>query len=181
MSAPSATPAAQPPRETALARALANAPVGHAELVSTAPSLPVGAVDPSAARRGATSQRPRRPAPGHAAGNLESEGQSARMRVGIIALAVALGLVLALQAFDAPRLWRLSLFLPFFLTLFGATQALYRTCPSLAARGVREVCGAEEPVVRAAERDRSRSVGHRILLLSTVGAALATAVFVLMP
>lgn len=177
----SASPPPRAPRESALARALANAPAGHAELVSTAPSLPVGAVDPTAARRGATGQRPRRPAPGRPAGNLESEGQSARMRVGILALAVALGLVLALQAFEAPRLWRLTLFVPFFLTLFGATQALYRTCPSLAARGVREVCGAEEPVARASERSRSRSIGHRVLWLSVVGALIATAVFVLVP
>ena len=113
--------------------------------------------------------------------NLESEGQSARMRLGIGALAIALGLVLTLQSLDAPRLWRLTLFVPFFLTLFGATQALYRTCPSLASRGVREVCGAQEPVARASERQRSRQLGHRVLWLSVVGAAAATAVFALVP
>lgn len=124
-------------------------------------------------------QAPRHPP--RSAANLESEGQSSRMRLGIAALAIALGLVLTLQALDAPRLWRLTLFVPFFLTLFGATQALYRTCPSLAARGVREVCGSEEPVARASERQRSRQLGHRVLWLSTLGAAVATAVFALVP
>lgn len=179
--------ASQPPRAhrpSALARSLANAPVSHAELVTTAPSLPVGPVEPAALTLAGpmpVGQRARRPVLGRPTGNLESEGQSARMRIGIISLAVALGLVLALQALDAPRLSRLSLFLPFFLTLFGATQALYRTCPSLASRGVREVCGAEEPVARASERTRSRAIGHRVLLLSAVGAAIATAIFVLVP
>jgi hypothetical protein len=177
----------QPPRAhrpSALARSLANAPASHAELVSTAPSLPVGPVEPAALPPTGpmpVGKRARRPVLGRPAGNLESEGQSARMRLGIIALAVALGLVLTLQSFEAPRLWRLSLFLPFFLTLFGATQALYRTCPSLAARGVREVCGSEEPIARASERTHSRSIGHRVLLLSVVGALIATTVFVLVP
>ncbi len=119
--------------------------------------------------------------PPRPAANLESAGQSSRMRLGIIALAVALGGVLALQALEAPRAFRLLLFVPFFLTLFGATQALYRTCPSLAARGVREVCGGEEPVARASERQRSRQLGHRVLWLSALGAALATAGFSLLP
>lgn len=177
-------PTSRAPRASALARSLANAPATPAELVTTAPSLPAGPVEPVAtALQGAlpVGQRARRPALGRISGNLESEGQSARMRLGIIALAIALGMVLALEAFDAPRLWRASLFLPFFLTLFGATQALYRTCPSLAARGVREVCGAEEPVARASERSRSLALGRRVLWLSTLGALAATSVFVLVP
>jgi hypothetical protein len=109
--------------------------------------------------------------------NLESAGQSSRMRLGIAALAFALGLVLALEALEAPRLYRLVLFAPFFLTLFGATQALYRTCPGLAARGVREVCGTEEPVARASERQRIRQLGNRVIVLSTLGAIAATAIF----
>lgn len=115
------------------------------------------------------------------AANLESAGQSSRMRLGIAALAIALGLVLLLEALDAPRLFRLSLFAPFFLALFGATQALYRTCPGLAARGVREVCGTEEPVARASERQRNLQLGRRVVLLSTLGALAATAGFFFVP
>lgn len=115
------------------------------------------------------------------AANLESAGQSSRMRLGIAALAIALGLVLLLEAIDAPRIFRLSLFVPFFLALFGATQALYRTCPGLAARGVREVCGTEEPVARASERRRHLQLGRRVVLLSTLGALAATAGFFFVP
>lgn len=137
--------------------------------------LPRARIAP-AARVAQAPRHPPRPA-----ANLESAGQSARMRLGIAALAVALGAVLALEAFEAPRAWRLVLFLPFFFTLFGATQALYRTCPGLAARGVREVCGSEEPVARASERQRSQQLGRRVLWLSLLGAALATAGFSLLP
>ncbi len=122
--------------------------------------------------------------PRHAArpaANLESAGQSSRMRVGIAALAIALGLVLLLEAVDAPRIARLSLFVPFFLALFGATQALYRTCPGLAARGVREVCGSEEPVARASERQRNVQLARRVVVLSAVGALAATAGFFFVP
>lgn len=148
----------------------------------TSPVAAQTAFDPAHARLAPAvrvAQAPRHPP--RPAANLESAGQSARMRVGIAALAVALGAVLALEAFEAPRAWRLVLFLPFFFTLFGATQALYRTCPSLAARGVREVCGSEEPVARASERQRSQQLGRRVLWLSVLGAALATAGFSLLP
>lgn len=151
------------------------APMSSAVAAQSASEMPRARVAPVVR----VAQAPRHPP--RPAANLESAGQSARMRLGIAALAVALGAVLALEAFEAPRAWRLVLFLPFFLTLFGATQALYRTCPSLAARGVREVCGSEEPVARASERQRSQQLGRRVLWLSLLGAALATAGFSLLP
>ncbi len=142
---------------------------------------PMGPVTPLGSPRTSLSRIARSPRHPARTANLESEGQSARMRLGIIALAVALALLLGLQALEAPRLWRAFLFVPFFLALFGATQALYRTCPSLASRGVREVCGSEEPVARASERQRSRQLGHRVLWLSALGAVIATVVFLLLP
>lgn len=167
------------------------APAADSEASPVASSEPSSLATPLAAQDAFGRPRPRvapavrvAQAPRHPprpAANLESAGQSARMRLGIAALAIALGAVLALEAFEAPRAWRLVLFLPFFFTLFGATQALYRTCPSLAARGVREVCGSEEPVARASERQRSQQLGRRVLWLSILGAAVATAGFSLLP
>ena len=89
--------------------------------------------------------------------NLETGGQNARLRMAVFSLAVALGSALLLQYFDAPKLLRLGLFVPFFAAGFGAMQGLYRTCPGLAAQGMREgVSGDEEHIVRSNDLERTR-------------------------
>jgi len=52
---------------------------------------------------------------------------SARLRHGVVALAVALALGVALVESGVPAIWRLTLFVPFFFAAAGFYQGLYRT------------------------------------------------------
>jgi hypothetical protein len=113
--------------------------------------------------------------------NLETGGQNSRLRVAIFALALALTLALGLEYVGAAKQWRALLFVPFFFALFGVTQGMYRTCPGLAARGVREVCGVEEPIANAVELKRTRQLARKVVIMTTVGAVAATMVFLWLP
>jgi len=50
-----------------------------------------------------------------------------RLLGGVVLLAVAIGLAVALVVLDAPRLWRISLFLPLWGAALGYYQARERT------------------------------------------------------
>lgn len=95
-----------------------------------------------------------------------------RRVVGAVGLAVcALGSVV-LIADGAPRLWRLILFLPWWTACLGIFQARARVCVALAARGLRNLDGKQEPqplveleeVQREARRVHVRSLLTAVLL-----------------
>ncbi len=60
-------------------------------------------------------------------GNLSPGAASARLRAGVIALAVALALGVALVQLQVATPWRMALFVPFFFAASGFYQGLYRT------------------------------------------------------
>lgn len=115
--------------------------------------------------------------------NLETYGQNGRLRMGVFFLAVGLVMALGFEVYGASRGWRLSLFVPFFMGAFGAFQGLYRTCPTLAAKGTREgvAPGNEERVINSADVERSRRLSRKVLAFSLINAVLATSVFVFLP
>lgn len=115
-------------------------------------------------------------------GNLQMSGQNARLRWGGLMLVVALVLSVALVQADVARWWRLSLFVPFAMAAFGAWQGLFRTCPGLVSKGMRESsCGMEEPIRRSDELDLSRRDARRVLQGTLVTALAATTVVCLIP
>jgi hypothetical protein len=60
-------------------------------------------------------------------GNLTARPTATRLRTGVVALALALALAVALVYFQVPWVYRLLLFVPFFIAANGFFQALYRT------------------------------------------------------
>ena len=60
-------------------------------------------------------------------GNLSARPTAARLRGGVVFLALALILAVALVYAQVPWAYRLLLFLPFFVAANGFFQALYRT------------------------------------------------------
>ena len=60
-------------------------------------------------------------------GNLSPLAASARLRHGVVALAVALALGVVLVELSVPAVWRLTLFVPFLFAASGFYQGLYRT------------------------------------------------------
>ncbi|MCA9553415.1 MAG: hypothetical protein KC933_25485 [Myxococcales bacterium] len=114
--------------------------------------------------------------------NLKDHGQNARIRMGIVALTVALGAAVAVMEADLARPWRVVLFVPFFFAAFGAWQGLYRTCPGLVMRGTRETQEGDEVRVADPEQTRAaRRLATKVMLGSVATAACATALLVALP
>lgn len=114
--------------------------------------------------------------------NLASLGQNFRLRMGVLVLGASLVASVIIVKADVHRGWRAALFVPFFMAAFGAWQGLYRVCPDLAFRGVREDrTGAEDPIGRPQERASVRCIARRVLLISTLTAGLLTAVLIAVP
>ncbi len=98
-----------------------------------------------------------------------------RLIVAVAALAVCVGAALLLSLDGAPRYWRLLLFLPFWTAALGLFQARASVCVALAARGVRNLDGRQEPQPEAelaAVRKEAFRVHVRALLTALVLTAL---------
>ena len=104
--------------------------------------------------------------------NLEVAGQNSRLRLGVAMLGIALAITVVLVQADVHRGWRAILFIPFFLAASGAWQGLFRTCPVMAMKGVRESSGGETPVCWGRDASAAKSAGWMV-----IGGALATALF----
>jgi hypothetical protein len=63
----------------------------------------------------------------HRIANIGARGQQRRMRFGTIAFAAAAALAIALVALDAPRVARLTVFLPLWIAGLGVFQARDKT------------------------------------------------------
>ena len=97
-------------------------------------------------------------------------------------LFVALGAAILLVQADAPRIWRLGLFFPFGMAAFGAWQGLYRVCPGMTSKGVKEdELGNEQRMVRPEEIQRAKCLSRRVLSASLLTALSATALVFFLP
>ncbi len=113
-------------------------------------------------------------------GNLEAEAQDTQMRVGIVALALALGVATLLARSGASPGYRALAFVPFFFAAYGVLAAFYRTCGVTAIAGRRITCEGSERVADrdelAAQRKRGLGViGGSVLLAATATALLVAA------
>ena len=114
--------------------------------------------------------------------NLESSGQNVRLRMGVAMLGLSLlGTVLIVQS-GLHWAWRILLFMPFFMAAFGAWQGLFRICPGLAFKGVREnAAGGEDRIGRQRDLVQARRMARLVLGGATATAMLSTAVVTFIP
>ena len=92
-----------------------------------------------------------------------------------------LGTVLVVQS-SLHWAWRLPLFLPFFFAAFGAWQGLFRICPGMAFKGVRETpSGIEGPVQCESDLCAARQAARTVVLGALVTAVVSTAIVVFLP
>ena len=105
--------------------------------------------------------------------NIGTSERRQRLLIGVGAAAVCAVVTLIFILDGAPRLWRLSLFLPWWLSALGVLQARAQTCVALAARGQRQFGGAPEalPELEAAQTKRQ---ARRVLVQSFVVALCIT-------
>jgi hypothetical protein len=59
--------------------------------------------------------------------NIGPRGRRHRLRLGLIGLGAAVALAVILFAVDAPRVWRLTLFVPLWTAALGVFQARDKT------------------------------------------------------
>lgn len=97
--------------------------------------------------------------------------------MGVVGFSLTLALAVVLAKSGARPELRWLLALPFFLAVFGVTQALCNTCSILAARGQREREQGTEAILNPGELAMIRVRGRRILVLSALLALAAAGLF----
>ena len=111
-------------------------------------------------------------------GNLDARAQDNQLRLGLVALAMALAVTAFLTRIEGASAYRWVMFLPFFVAANGVLAAFYRTCGLTAFAGRRMTAEGAELVADRAELSAQRRIGLRVLGLSVGLAGLATALFV---
>lgn len=107
-----------------------------------------------------------------------------RRQAGWATAAAAALLLAALLAFDAPRPWRLTVFIPGFLAAVGFLQARLRFCAAYGLRGIYNVfrpAGYTETVGRQVDRRLDRRRALQVLALSALAALAPTLAVYLLP
>lgn len=109
--------------------------------------------------------------------NLDATAQDGQLRVGLLALTMALGLAAFL---DHRHAWlRPVVFVPLLVGAYGVLAAFYGTCGIAAASGKRRTPLGDEPVADRRELASQRKMGALVVGLSFLIAAAATTALVL--
>jgi len=104
-----------------------------------------------------------------------------RLVGGVSMLAVTVAAAGFLLWFDAPRLWRVSLFVPAWLGALGVFQVRAKTCVALAGRGLRNMDAGDEAITDPRELAQVRSQSRQVHVRAVLIAALVTTLIVLLP
>jgi len=108
--------------------------------------------------------------------NIGPRERQRRLVGGFFFLAIAICEAGCLLVFNAPRPWRLMVFLPTWAAAIGFFQVKARTCVALAARGLKNMDAGDEAITDPSElkavRDQSRAVHIRSVLTGVIAAAL---------
>lgn len=112
--------------------------------------------------------------------NLGPREITKRRLLGLVSLAVGVGLAFVLFVLGMPRLTRLVVFFPIWMAGLGLFQAREKTCIALAARGL---CNMDQGEVQiedkatvAALRAKARRINQRALITAAI-VTLVTLVF----
>jgi hypothetical protein len=100
--------------------------------------------------------------------NIGAREQRKRRLLGIVALAVGVGVAFVLVVLEAPRWSRAVIFFPVWIAGLGLMQARERVCIALAASGRRNMDAGEETLddedLIGQLRLKARSINRRALL-----------------
>ena len=97
--------------------------------------------------------------------NIGIGGVRLRTAIGCIALVIGIGGLLAMEQSDAPKLWRLCLFIPFFVAMLGLIQARENVCVFFGMRGTQKTGNQEERISDPGLEEALRNASKKILLL----------------
>ena len=100
---------------------------------------------------------------------------------GVVFLLVTLCVGGCLVWFDAPRPWRLLVFLPAWAAALGIFQVTAKTCVALAARGLRNMDAGDEQITDPQELERVRAQSRRVHIRAALSAAVIAALLTFLP
>jgi hypothetical protein len=104
-----------------------------------------------------------------------------RLVGGLFFLAIAICVAASLLLFNAPRLWRLLVFLPTWASAIGFFQVSAKTCVALAARGLKNMDAGDEKITDPRELDQIRAQSRAVHIRSALTGLIAAALLVLLP
>lgn len=113
--------------------------------------------------------------------NLGDENVTRRLRAGIVALFLGLGWALVLERTNADWPLRLTLFLPFFVSVNAFFQGMLKNCGFSAYRGCRQTLYGQERIADRAELEKVKARGRVQLFVSFFVALALTLCFVVLP
>jgi hypothetical protein len=107
--------------------------------------------------------------------NIGTRERRKRLVWGIVASAVGAVIAILLVIVRAPLIWRLPLFLLFYVGALGIFQARDKTCVKLAARGQRDMDAGPQQIPDAAELQMVQRQARVVYVKSGIAAAILTA------
>jgi hypothetical protein len=112
--------------------------------------------------------------------NIGPRERRRRLVGGFVFLLVTACVAGCLILFDAPRMWRLLVFLPAWGTAIGFFQVRAKTCVALAARGLKNMDTGDEAITDARELGQVRAQSRRVHISAALSAAVVAAVVMLL-
>lgn len=113
--------------------------------------------------------------------NIGPRERQRRLVGGFFFLAIAICVAGSLFVFNAPRPWRLLVFLPTWAAAIGFFQVRAKTCVALAARGLKNMDAGDENITDPIELDQIRTQSRGVHIRSVVSAAAVAALLFLLP
>ena len=113
--------------------------------------------------------------------NIGPRERQRRLVGGFFFLAIAICVAGSLILFDAPRPWRLLVFLPAWAAAIGFFQVRAKTCVALAARGLKNMDAGDEPITDPHELDQVRVQSRGVHIRSVLTAVVVAALLALVP
>jgi len=104
-----------------------------------------------------------------------------RLVGGVFFLAIAVCVGVCLIWFNAPRPWRLLIFLPAWASAIGFFQVSAKTCVALAARGLKNLDAGDEAITDPTELTTVRAQSRRVHIHAVLSAAMIAALLALLP
>ena len=113
--------------------------------------------------------------------NIGPRERRRRLVGGFVFLAIVVCVAGCLIWFEAPRPWRLLVFLPAWAAAIGFFQVSEQTCVALAARGLRNMDQGDREIADPQELERVRAQSRQVYLRATLSAAVAAMLLALAP
>jgi hypothetical protein len=112
--------------------------------------------------------------------NIGPRERRRRLVGGFFFLAIAVCVGAGVLVFNAPRPWRLLIFLPAWASAIGFFQVSEKTCVALAARGLKNLDEGDETITNPHELERVRAQSRRVHIRAALTASVVAALMFLL-